>query len=422
MKLLLATAIMVLASIFLYPSNAMTTQCSQFTNEQGCENAGCSWCDRCSGKEINNWGSDRCVDNNLQCTYSCSKTCGGNCTGNADCKVNLTDTTCFYAGLCSACSCGYRSADCPQNGTVREQYGSQVCYFGARYCTSGGCSVNSCALQTGQICDPQDGCVSCDDDCIGDEYVIDKRCVGGNIMAKQITYACLGGQCNSTRTDVLVESCKAGCSTIGSPKCNDEICNIAGSRVNCNQYDGFYGDTYCKGNDVYKGYRDYGCGPNECNYINIETKLESCKECQNGRCYDSGVVVNVSRLGDQPSPSPNLPVPGQPNLTLPTSMAGGRLYNGVLFGSNDIKLNTQKDAGGVIRPGKTGEISFKVTRTNGLGTLIIEESGNQVFRTKNAGEYRVSFSGNLRMYTTGSGWLFFVPAVFDIGTIAVSYD
>ena len=412
MKLIFAVAgilfLAVISAIFIIPSEA-ATQCSSYTSEAGCESTDCTWCDRCSGKDINNYGADRCVDNNLQCTYSCSKICGADCTADNDCNANLTDTTCFYAGLCGGCSCTYQSASCPQNGTLTGT-DNQVCYYGARYCTSSGCSISSCALRVGQICDPVDGCIQCED-CTGDEFIINKKCAGNDILGSQITYSCggtNGGQCNVTRTEVLVEKCRNGCQ---DAKCNDELCNIDGVNTNCNQYDGYYGETYCKGNDVYKGYHDYSCESNECTYINIETKLQPCNECQNGRCYDPGaaVIVNVTESPDEDQPLPILP-----NITqLPNTIAGGRVYNGVLFGSNDIRINAN---------GRSGEVRFKVIRSNGLGTLTIEQERHAVFRTRNTGNFTVSFSGSLRMYTTGSGWLFFVPAVYDIGTIAVSYD
>ena len=442
MKLLLAAFALLL---LLGLAGAMTTQCSQFTSETGCENSGCSWCDRCVGKEINPYGWDRCVESSLSCTYNCSRTCGANCTADNDCSVNLTDTTCFYAGTCGACSCNYRNATCPQNGTIIEQYGDQVCYFGARYCTSGGCSINSCVLRTNTICDPVDGCVSCQDDCkqndasasySSDEYIIDKKCQDGDVFGRQVTYDCTyNGQCNVTRTDVLVEKCKADCSEtfvngINRPKCNDELCNIDGLKGDCNRYDGFYGDSYCAGNDIYQGYRDYKCGNNECAYDTMPPKKGSCNKsgttpsasvslCQNGRCHDSGTVIIVNR---SESPGGQEPAPPSANVLTNMTVAGGRGYSGGLFGQNDITVPAN---------GRSGKISFRITRTNGLGTLTINQEttntlrhtySQTVFSTRSAGSYEVSFNGSLRMQTTGSGWLFFMPAVYDVGTILVLYD
>lgn len=404
-----AAAILLLILLFL-PASSFGLQCSSYSTETGCESAGCSWCDRCAGKEINNYGSDRCVESPLSCTYSCSRTCGANCTADADCSVNLTDTTCFFGGRCGVCSCSYQSVSCQQNGTVITE--SQTCFFGARYCTSTGCSVSSCTLQSGQICDPTEGCVSCGSDrCDGETFIIDKKCSGNDIIGRQINYACTGGLCNSTRTQVLVEKCKNGCE---GAKCNDELCNIAGLNTNCNEFDGFYGEAYCKGNDIYKGYRDYSCGSNECVYANVETKLENCSKalCQNGRCY-TGSVINITNVTDLASD----PIPSTANQTAPElehSIPAGRLYSGMLFGANDIR----------IANGRSGQISFRVLRSNGLGTLMIEQSdangvGQVVFRTKSTGNFTVSFSGDLRMYTTGSGWIFFMPAVYDIGRIDI---
>lgn len=413
MKLLLAAGIIALFS-FIFAANAMTTQCSQFSNEQGCENSGCSWCDRCSEKEINNYAADKCVDSNLQCTYSCSKTCGANCTTDSDCAANLTDTTCFFAGKCGTCKCSYQSVGCQKNGTIKEQYGDQICYYGPRSCTSSGCSVSSCALRAGQICDPFDGCVSCGQDyCGGNEFIIDKKCAGSDIIGKKINYFCGGGQCNVTSSSYL-EKCKNGCN---NAQCRDELCNINGLNTDCNKFDGYYGETYCKGNDVYKEYRDYKCGSNECAYTGSEVKVASCSDCQNGRCYDTGVVVNInssasgaqgSSAGQGGGASPR----ENSNASLPSTISGGRVYNGFFFGSNSIntKLN-----------GK-GEIKFKVMRTNGVGTLTIENNGQAVLSTRATGDYSLHFSdSNLKIYTTSSGWLFFMPAVYDVGNIDVIY-
>ena len=371
MKLLMAVALAL--TLIFSVSYSMTTQCGQFTNEVGCDDSECAWCDRCSGKEINNYGADRCVDSNLQCTYSCSKTCGANCTADIECSANLTDTTCFYAGRCSACNCSYLNASCPKNGTIREQYGNptdaqgapyRICYYGARYCTSSGCSVNSCSLREGLVCDPADGCVPCEG-CSGDEFVIDKKCSGDDVTGKKISYFCYGGQCNVT-SSVYLEKCKNGCHEtddaygVNRPKCNDETCNIDGINTNCNVFDGYYSEAYCKGADVYKGYRDYTCGTNECIYTNSEAMLERCNKtmpsghaisCQNGRCYDSGVVIDAGTVtdGTQETKTQKSPLPD--DAPEPLTLFGGRLYNGFLFGQNDIRVNAR---------GQSGKISFRL--------------------------------------------------------------
>jgi len=55
--------------------------------------------------------------------------------------------------------------------------------------------------------------------------------------------------------------------------------------VNCDQYDGYVGDYYCKNGDLYRKYRDYYCEDGKCKYIEEERKIEDCEYgCENGGC------------------------------------------------------------------------------------------------------------------------------------------
>jgi len=46
--------------------------------------------------------------------------------------------------------------------------------------------------------------------------------------------------------------------------------------MNCDQYDGFVGEKYCKNGDVYQKYRDYYCENGECKYREEERKIKDC--------------------------------------------------------------------------------------------------------------------------------------------------
>ena len=251
----------------------------------------------------------------------------------------------------------------------------------------------------------------CQDNCTGNEFIIDKKCSGSDVTGSIIRYICEGGQCNVTKSD-YVEQCKNGCF---NDACRDEICNIDDLQTNCNAYDDFYGSAYCKGNDVFKEHRDYSCGSNECTYTSREVFQQRCSECQNGRCYESGTVVNVANgnAGSASSESQISPKSPQPSESQrPSSISGGRIYNGFFFGQNAINAKLQG----------SGTAEIKVLRGNGVGMLTIEDRGQTIFTTRNAGNYSFSFeNSDLRIYTTSSGWLFFMPAVYDLGNIEIRY-
>ena len=59
---------------------------------------------------------------------------------------------------------------------------------------------------------------------------------------------------------------------------------------NCNDYDGYYGDFYCKYDDVYRIYRNYYCEDNECVYEEDERKIEDCEYCEDGQCIECDSV------------------------------------------------------------------------------------------------------------------------------------
>src|SRR3989338_4619598 len=96
----------------------------------------------------------------------------------------------------------------------------------------------------------------------------------------------------------------------------------------------------------------------------------------------------------------------------------GRLYNGFFFGSNEIKIATER--------AKSGKIYFNVDRSNKMGRLIIQSGNDILFDSKTtSGAYSVSFGNSsdmFRFYTTSSGWLFYSPSTYDLSRISVSYD
>src|SRR3989338_9355468 len=107
---------------------------------------------------------------------------------------------------------------------------------------------------------------------------------------------------------LLVERCENGCVPIDaggvsqSAKCNEKLCDIYGVKRLCSRQDGFYGDRYCAGNDIYQSYRTYGCGTNECTFTEGGRKISSCTSCQAGNCVEPKQEQIVYTNYNQPEP------------------------------------------------------------------------------------------------------------------------
>jgi hypothetical protein len=65
-----------------------------------------------------------------------------------------------------------------------------------------------------------------------------------------------------------------------------QSCGIYPDCENCNDYDGYYGDRYCKYGDVYRIYRNYYCENNECVYEEEERIMDECEYCEEGQCIE----------------------------------------------------------------------------------------------------------------------------------------
>ncbi len=408
-KYVMVAAVFIFLAFFIHTTTAAT--CSSYPSESACESSNCFWCERCSGKEANSYIADRCIDSSLNCTYSCSTVCGAQCQTDNNCATNLTDTDCYYAGRCASCNCTYQQTTCPKPGTSL----NGVCYYGTRSCTSTGCSVSSCSLRESEVCDPEKGCVSCGrDDCGAQgEFIGDYKCVGDELFAKKIIYFCSATSCNYTKSEIFVERCRNGCN---ADRCRDELCNIEGRLVDCNEFDGYYGGRYCVGKDVYATYQDYKCGTNECVFTTQSVKQETCGECENGRCVETKeeMIVFIPPAANATTPQ------GQETETALQRLSthpGSRLYSGFFFGKNEINIDVQK--------GRSGYVNFTVARANRLGALVVESGRGGLFnRIAAPNTYTIRFQDidNVKFSASTSGWIFFMPAVYDVRNIVVFYE
>lgn len=420
-KLIIFGMLSAVLIIFVYP--VFSAQCSFQTSESACEANNCFWCEGCVNNMLGNGlGGDKCVPSSLDCTYSCSMQCGAQCQTSANCQGNITDNTCYYDGKCSACSCIYKQDLCPKNGTIINDE-IRTCYYSTRACGTNGCSVQSCVMSEGQICHPDDGCKQGN---AQEEYLTDYSCKNNELHADLITYYCNATECSYSKTDTLVERCENGCVPIDaggvsqSAKCNEELCDIYGVKRLCSRQDGFYGDRYCAGNDIYQSYRTYGCGTNECVPNDEARKISSCNNettpsasgstCYNGNCVEPKheQVVYTDYILPQPEETET------PRELTTVMHVGGRLYNGFLFGSNQI----------IIPSSGSGQINFTIRQTNRLGALVVEADKRIIFEGNAAPDtYSVPFTASrtITIYTRSSGWFFFTPAAYDVRNIVISF-
>jgi len=123
-----------------------------------------------------------------------------------------------------------------------------------------------------------------------DGYVGDYYCENGDVYRKYRDYYCENGECKYREEERKIRDCDYGCENGG---CIVDPCK----NKNCDQYDGYVGEKYCKNGDVYRKYRDYYCENGECKYWEEERKIEDCDYgCENGGCKPKSTTT--------PSPTP----------------------------------------------------------------------------------------------------------------------
>ncbi|MBI5347364.1 MAG: hypothetical protein HZB66_02030 [Candidatus Aenigmarchaeota archaeon] len=172
----------------------------------------------------------------------------------------------------SSCGCSYENREyCPQPGTIS----GSVCYYGQRDCNHNGCELSTCSIGRYDRCDPDDGCVSYQENCDARDSESGSRfCKSGDVYVQYRDYYWDRYQCSYHTYDKKVESCSHDCE-------NGRCVN----RENCDARDGEYGSRFCKSGDVYVQYRDYYWYGYECRYDSRDKKVEDCSyDCENGHC------------------------------------------------------------------------------------------------------------------------------------------
>lgn len=330
----------------------------------------------CSSNECVSQVGEKLIE---QCVSGCS---GMSC-------VTCNQTACeaksgFYGGrFCRANDIRsvYRQYSC----TFREGCTFQESERTVEACRDSTCTDGKCGLCDPSVCNSQDG------------FYEDEFCSGNNIYRPFRDYSCNLDRCIFARKEIKTADCAYGCD---SGKCTVTICDAG-----CETRNGFAGQPYCKGNDAYRKFRTHFCAFNSCEFNETERKLESCSgRCADGFCTGLPLVakekfiefdLNLSAVAE------NVRVSRPPE----------RLYNGLIFGRNDIAINVN---------GFVELLGFEVIGTNKLGKLQVFLDDANLRNVTEKGTYIILINSTakvVRMSTTSSGLVFWTPAIYDLGRI-----
>ncbi len=116
-------------------------------------------------------------------------------------------------------------------------------------------------------------------------------CKSGSVYVAYTFFAC--PECDYEQ---LITECPDGCT---NGQCNP--CNVE----DCDSKDGYLNSGFCKGNEIYKKYRNYECTGGKCQYTETEKKVDECffGLCSNGACQKCDVVECDAKDGYYGSPS-----------------------------------------------------------------------------------------------------------------------
>lgn len=330
----------------------------------------------CSSNECVSRSSEKLIE---QCNFGCSV---GTCI------------TCNQTA-CQAKSGFYGDKFCRDNdirGTYREYSCSstQGCTFTetertVETCKDSTCTDGRCGLCDPSVCNSQDG------------FYDDEFCnIDRDVYKVYRDYSCDLDRCVFKRTEIRVANCSFGCD---SGKCTATVCDAG-----CDSKDGYSGQPYCKGNDIYRKYRDYFCALNACDFNETERKIESCITCINGFCA-AAPKVSKDRFFDFNLSFSN--ITEDVRITRPPD----RIYNGFLFGKNDIAINVDAFL---------TSLNFTVTGTNKLGVLEVSVDDSGVLKVSEKGSYSAKinkYAKSVKISTTSSGFVFWVPALYDVSNM-----
>jgi len=340
-----------------------------------------------------------------------------------DCKRMSCDNSRVYvrSGRTKTVDCDIKAKDCGKH-KIKVVYEAcdddPVVYSRTFYI---GCCCHSCSYD---CCDSGCDCrVNCDNK---DGYVGARYCKNGNVYRKyrDYYYSKSRNVCLYTEKEVKIENCAGGCS--------DGFCVPVCSAAACDKKDGFVGDSYCSGGDVYQVYRDYYCSPQQgCLYKDVEKLKQTCPEgCLNGQCIPTSckdICGDWVECGDKQKKrtcveyywSNGHCVEGE-KYTVYSTNAGdmesidlGRInvFSGLVFGKHYERFGFEGRDKMVLK--------IDMKKTNSIKPLNIILNGKVISSDiYYKGKYEIELSGLRDMNTiefvpVSSGWQLWVPTFYE---------
>jgi len=340
-----------------------------------------------------------------------------------DCKRMSCDNSRVYvrSGRTKTVDCDMKAKDCGKH-KIKVVYEAcdddPVVYSRTFYI---GCCCHSCSYD---CCDSGCDCrVNCDNK---DGYVGARYCKNGNVYRKyrDYYYSKSRNVCLYTEKEVKIENCAGGCS--------DGFCVPVCSAAACDKKDGFVGDSYCSGGNVYQVYRDYYCSSQQgCLYKDVEKLKQACPAgCLNGQCITTSckdICGDWVECGDQQKKrtcveyywSNGHCVEGE-KYTVYSTNAGdmesidlGRInvFSGLVFGKHYERFGFEGRGKMVLK--------IDMKKTNSIKPLNIILNGKVISSdVYYKGKYEIELSGLKDMNTiefvpVSSGWQLWVPTFYE---------
>ncbi len=103
----------------------------------------------------------------------------------------------------------------------------------------------------------------------------------------------------------------------------DTSCGTYPDCENCNEKDGYTGNSYCSSDNVIRNYNDYSCKSNRCTSSTTSKTIKSCtsgQTCQNGNCADTTqpAITEETAPPDEPiTLEPDEPITPEPDALIP---------------------------------------------------------------------------------------------------------
>ena len=343
-----------------------------------------------------------------------------------DCKRMSCDDSRVYvrSGRTKTVDCDMKAKDCGKHKikVVYDACDYDPVVYSRTFCI-GCCACGRC-YDCDDCCDYDCDCdckVNCDNK---DGYVGSRYCKGSNVYRKYRDYSYSGGTCVYTEKQVKIENCAGGCS--------GGFCTALCSSGACDKKDGFVGDVYCSGGNVYQVYRDYYCSEQQgCLYKDTEKLKQTCTAgCLNGQCLTThceDVCGDWVECGEQQKKktcveyymSNGRCVEGDEYTVFSTnagdveSLELGRInvFSGLIFGKNYARFGFEGKGNMVLK--------MDIKKTNSIKPLNIILNGDTIASDiYYRGEYEIELTelkgmNTIEFVPVSSGWQMWTPTFYE---------